>query len=51
MKRWHSEVTLMQNRMKEEMKKHHLMDPTGDSFDLCECSKGLGSMRKWRPWK
>lgn len=50
MKRWHLEEHIMRRRMKQEQQKHGFLDPSGEAFKDCHCSKGIGLMRKRRPY-
>lgn len=40
----------MNNRMKQERSEHALWDASGQEFLDCHCSKGIGLMRKQKPF-
>lgn len=49
MKRWQEDVTVMKKRWKEEIESHR--DETfGNIESNCHCLRGMGTMRKRRPY-
>jgi hypothetical protein len=48
-RRWHSEIPLMQRRMRLEREKHGVQPDERDGR-ICHCLLGIGFVRKRRPY-